>query len=325
MRIAIHPHPRPTTKTYDQHLYSLLKSHCHTHEYIATASPKSSFDLFHSSTHHIPTRVWLKGVPFVITIPNLHYINHSHLYSRWQRALVKETLRTKCRNASRIITTNTRTRSELIDLFNIDEDRVETLLPLGAQLPLESISSDKLRYISRKYDLPPRFILTIGNIGTAHHHDKLIESLFECSPDMGIVICGRHTRFVDNILHFARMHNRALSTQFIYEFDTEELAPLMSLATLYVSLVQSPASHIIEAMRAGTPMILSDLHSNEELAGDAALYVDPHQEGALTDSLNQLLSDKNLHDRVSKSASERSEEFSPRAFALRLSQIYNEL
>ena len=82
---------------------------------------------------------------------------------------------------------------------------------------------------------------------------------------------------------------------------------------------------VVEALRAGLPMVLSDTRLNREAAGDAAVYVDPEAVGEVAAALENVLWDETFRSEMRRRERRRAELFSEYAVARRLIDIYSSL
>jgi glycosyltransferase involved in cell wall biosynthesis len=97
----------------------------------------------------------------------------------------------------------------------------------------------------------------------------------------------------------------------------DELLSLYRGATLfaYPSLYEGFGLPVLEAMKAGVPVLTSDISSLPEVAGDAAIYANPRNIESITAGLERGLSDKRLRTRLVKRGSERAATFSWERYA----------
>lgn len=146
---------------------------------------------------------------------------------------------------------------------------------------------------------------------------------------IGVVICGRRTAYSDFLLNYARRRHLAARVEFIYELAPRDLPALFRLAHAFVYLPDAAAEAsivpVVEALRAGLPMLLSDTPVNREAAADAALYADPECVEAVAEALPPLLRDETLRRTMREREVRRAELFSEYAVAERLMQIYTSL
>jgi len=104
---------------------------------------------------------------------------------------------------------------------------------------------------------------------------------------------------------------------------------LFRLARTFVYLpdaeIEASIVPVVEALRAGLPMVLSDTRLNREAAGDAAVYVDPEAVGEVAAALENVLWDETFRSEMRRRERRRAELFSEYAVARRLIDIYTSL
>ncbi len=146
---------------------------------------------------------------------------------------------------------------------------------------------------------------------------------------VGVVVCGRRTAYADFLLGYARERHMAARVDFIYELSPEDLPALFRLARTFVYLpdaeIEASIVPVVEALRAGLPMVLSDTRLNREAAGDAAVYVDPEAVGEVAAALENVLWDETFRSEMRRRERRRAELFSEYAVARRLIDIYSSL
>ena len=146
---------------------------------------------------------------------------------------------------------------------------------------------------------------------------------------VGVVVCGRRTAYADFLLGYARERHMAARVDFIYELSPENLPALFRLARTFVYLpdaeIEASIVPVVEALRAGLPMVLSDTRLNREAAGDAAVYVDPEAVGEVAAALENVLWDETFRSEMRRRERRRAELFSEYAVARRLIDIYTSL
>ena len=146
---------------------------------------------------------------------------------------------------------------------------------------------------------------------------------------VGVVVCGRRTAYADFLLGYARERQMAARVDFIYELSPEDLPALFRLARTFVYLpdaeIEASIVPVVEALRAGLPMVLSDTRLNREAAGDAAVYVDPEAVGEVAAALENVLWDETFRSEMRRRERRRAELFSEYAVARRLIDIYTSL
>jgi glycosyltransferase involved in cell wall biosynthesis len=93
-------------------------------------------------------------------------------------------------------------------------------------------------------------------------------------------------------------------------------------AVLFASLYEGFGLPVLEAMQLGTPVLTSTTSSLPEVAGNAALIVDPYSPSAIAEGLRCLESDRALCERLSAAGLRQAEGFSRARYADRLTALY---
>jgi glycosyltransferase involved in cell wall biosynthesis len=107
----------------------------------------------------------------------------------------------------------------------------------------------------------------------------------------------------------------------------ETLAVMYRLASVFVfpSLYEGFGLPPLEAMASGTPVVTSNVSSLPEVAGDAAVLVDPLDPEAIADGIYRVLTDETLRDTLRRRGPARARQFSWEASVRRVREIYDEV
>jgi len=96
-----------------------------------------------------------------------------------------------------------------------------------------------------------------------------------------------------------------------------------AICLVFPSLYEGFGLPILEAMACGTPVITSETSSMPEVAGDAALLVNPYDIPAIADAMNRLISDNQLRERLISMGLERTKQFSWKKCAEETLSVFN--
>ena len=329
MKIGLDTAPVSARSSYFQDLADVLAHYAPEHEYIVDAKRRERLDLYHGFRSSLPLSVHLGRVPAVMTVPNLNFLRYPRLYPLSERLIALRLYRRALRQAHRVITVSTPAREELSERLSIDPAKIEVLMPLAARVPQEPPHQAELEHTRRKYGLPERFILMLGAVEPRHNHEAVLDALSAMESAVGVVVCGRRTAWSDSLLNRARERHLATRVDFIYELSPADLPALFRLARVFAYLPDAEAEAsivpVVEALRAGLPMVLSDTPVNREAAGNAAAYVNPGAPGEVVAALENALCDESWRQTMRQRERRRAELFSEYAVAERLMQIYTSL
>ncbi|MBD3277822.1 MAG: glycosyltransferase [Candidatus Aegiribacteria sp.] len=174
--------------------------------------------------------------------------------------------------------------------------------------------SQRLERTREKLNLPSRFVLFLGTLEPRKNLPRLLEAFAGICDKIPhkLVLSGPvgwKSSELEAKLHDPRIADRVQLTGFV---DAEDIPPLLSLAEIFVypSLYEGFGLPVLEAMACGTPVITSTTSSLPEVAGDAALLVDPESSSAISGALVRLARDEDLRDELKELGLQRSRKFS---------------
>src|SRR5947207_3885856 len=96
-------------------------------------------------------------------------------------------------------------------------------------------------------------------------------------------------------------------------------------AFVFPSLYEGCGLPALEAMASGTPVVTSNVSSLPEVAGDAAVLVDPYDPAAIADGIYRVLTDESLRRSLRQRGLARASQFSWEASVRRVRDIYNHI
>ncbi len=130
--------------------------------------------------------------------------------------------------------------------------------------------------------------------------------------DLRLVLAGKKGWLYDDL--FARVEALGLNDRVVFTGYTadDDKAPLLSgaLALVYPSLYEGFGLPVLEAMACGVPVLTSNASSLPEVAGSAALLVDPLDVDAITDAMSRLINDVDLRNALVEKGYAQIAEFS---------------
>ncbi len=193
-------------------------------------------------------------------------------------------------------------------------------------------SSDEVRIapVRAHYALPARYILYVGTIEPRKNLDRLVQAFAALAPNyptLSLVIAGMMGWKQDHLLglcHSLGIQDRVLFPGFVAE---EHKASLIAGCELFVypSLYEGFGLPVLEALASGVPTVTSNLSSLPEVAGDAALLVDPKDANALAKAMDAILSDPELAAELRRKGPEQAAKFTWEHTAEQTTAVYQEL
>jgi glycosyltransferase involved in cell wall biosynthesis len=215
--------------------------------------------------------------------------------------------------ADRIIAVSNVTKEHLIHFFGISPDRVQTVYLGLSEHFRNPIPAADLSQIRSKYDLPERFFLYCGQIYPPKNFARLLRAFAEVGPMMGIslVVAGEHTWLCDDELALIDTLQLAQWVRRVGWVPHDNLPAFYSMAEALVmpSLYEACPSPPIEAMACSCPVITADRHGTKEVAGEAALLIEPENVQAIADAMRKVVTDSKLRQDLIAAGLVRQREF----------------
>lgn len=267
----------------------------------------------------------------ILTIHDISWEYHAELYSPGDLLRLKTTVPWSARRADRILAVSHSVKSALVKLYKLEADKI-VVTPLAAGpnfYPREPASC--WERVRAKYGIEGRYILFVGTMTPRKNLSRVVRAVAWLHRHRGIkeklLIAGPRTvgsgAFL-SILHDLQLEKEVICTGHL---NHEELPDLYSAAEVFVfpSIFEAFGLPTLEAMACGTPVIASNRPAFPEVAGDAALLVDPDDWKAIADAIERVLYDSALCEHLRAAGIQRARQFSWQATAARTLAVYQEL
>ncbi|MFA4890440.1 MAG: glycosyltransferase family 1 protein [Candidatus Paceibacterota bacterium] len=206
-------------------------------------------------------------------------------------------------------------KREIIDNYKIDNTRLKVVHMGGGEL-FKAINKEEARnLIVSKYNIKAPFILDISRLQPHKNIDSLIRAYILVRNSGGVnqklVIVGTPVQDYKKTYEIARESLYKDDIFFVNFVPQEDLNAFYSAADLFVfpSLNEGFGVPVVEAMASGTPVITSNTTALPEVAGDAAVLVDPLNIKQIAYEMNRILSDNNFKKGLIKKGLERAKQF----------------
>jgi glycosyltransferase involved in cell wall biosynthesis len=278
--------------------YSLLNSYRN-----ARFVKKTRF-LFHDKfIYHEPCYV-LRPYPGpkVCTIHDLSHIHYPEYHPKERIKFLNRHL--NINNADHIITGSNFIRNELINIFNIPQDKISSIYH-GISKIFRPRQSNKIKKALLAYNLHEKsYLLSVGTLEPRKNLERLIqafkrlpEQLRKKHPLVLIGIKGWNTQRLEKLTRSLINKEQIYCLGYLPEADLPYLYS-GAYGFIYISIYEGFGLPLLEAMASGIPTLASNESAMPEVVGDAAMLVNPFDIDRITDKLNQLINDLTLRDRL---------------------------
>ena len=224
------------------------------------------------------------------------------------------------RRAKRIITISVNSRDDIVKYLRLPADKIE-IVHLGVEKRFMS-PDIRIEEIRRKYALPQKFILYLGNLSPHKNVQGLIKSYAVLPVNLrkqyklvlGASKSGKYFSYIEKVIREMELAQDVLFTGFIEDKDLPAVYHMSSLFA-YPSLYEGFGLPPLEAMAGGCPVVSSNTSSMPEVLGDAALFFNPYHVEEISQAIRHMLDDENLRNKFRQKGLERAKLFTPEKMA----------
>jgi glycosyltransferase involved in cell wall biosynthesis len=265
-------------------------------------------DLVHSPDFVLPPSLCSKSI---VTIHDLSYVTHPETSHPAQKRYLDKVVPRSVEKANRIIAVSAATRDDLVREYGVDPGRVEVihngLDRIFSRMPTRA-QCDSVR---RLYDLPDRFVLAVGTIQPRKNLRRMIRAVSAVrkrGDDVHLVHAGAPGWLSEDVLE--EMEGLEY-VRVLGPVDDMCMPPLYAEAemTMAASLTEGFMFPVIESMAMGTPVITSNVSSMPEVAGEAAIHVDPLDIEGMAEAIWNIIDNPDVAHRLVRDGIRRAKEF----------------
>jgi glycosyltransferase involved in cell wall biosynthesis len=277
------------------------------------------YDVFHSPFFPLPSRDVVGSVPRVQTIYDLIACKRPDWMPAEVVRLMQEIIAAIEVERDWVTCISEFTKQEFCEYTRMSPDRV-FVTPLAAALhfrPIEDAAA--IDTVRKKYGIPEGdYFLSLGALQPRKNFARVIESFVRIvrqqpRVNVNLVIVGEKAWLYDELLSSVKdadeLRGRLTFTGFVEDADLSAVYS-GAKAFIFVSLYEGFGLPVVEAMQSGTPVIASNTTAVREVAGDAALLVDPADTDELSNAMLLLLQDARRALELKTMGLHRSSEFS---------------
>jgi glycosyltransferase involved in cell wall biosynthesis len=279
-------------------------------------------DVVHFTNYLAPV---LTETPFVVSFHDMSLTLLPEAHTLKKRLLTASLVPAVARRARRILVPSESTRRDVARLLPVDPDRIR-LVPYAASPIYRRLPEGSP--VPRGLRLP--YFLYVGTVEPRKNLARMLRAFARVSsalPDHQFVIVGQAGWKYAEVLKEARRPELAARVVLSGYVPESELPALYNHATalVYPSVYEGFGLPVVEAMACGTPVLTSDGSSLSEVAGGAALLVDPLREDALAEGLVRLARDPALRADLKSRGLVRAAVFSWERTARETIEVYREV
>ncbi|MNK40404.1 D-inositol 3-phosphate glycosyltransferase [compost metagenome] len=291
-----------------------------------------NLDFLHSTCNTSALRL---SVPLLLTLHDIIYLEktdfkgtaYQNFGNIYRRIIVPRVVA----NSKVVITVSNFERNVILEKLKLPADKVEVIYNAVNPKFCIDFRDTEIDDFRKSHSLPESFILFLGNTAPKKNTLNVIKAYVQYKrkavEGLPIVILDYDKEIVYALLE--KLSAGDLKSDFLFPgYIPSDKMPLLYFSStlfLYPSLRESFGLPILEAMACGVPVITSNTSSMPEVAGDAALFVDPYNVEEITAKMIEVLDDPELRERLNLCGLKRAAEFTWKLAAEKLLTIYHNM
>ena len=279
-------------------------------------------DLLHGMAFAVPL-LW--SGPSVVTIFDLSFLRYPEHLGRARRLYLQAATRISARSARRIIAISKSGRHEISTLLGVPENRIDVAVP-GVSDQFRPLESSEVATFRAQLNLPDRFIFYLGTLEPRKNLDTLLRA-YAALPQRGevkLVLAGGKGWQTEQIFALIEQLGITGDTLLPGYISGNDLPLWYNAAEIfaYPSVYEGFGIPVLEAMRCGVPVVVSNATSLPEAAGQDSILLPPFGVDAWRDALASLLTNRDKRVQLSEVGQIHAQSFTWHNTAHRLVESY---
>jgi glycosyltransferase involved in cell wall biosynthesis len=296
---------------------------------IPLALKRAGITLFHAPHYVLPPLIACRSV---VTIHDcIHLMFPQYLPNRLAYGYARASVALAAHRATRVLTVSESSKRDILRFVDVPADKIDVIYnAYDERFGVEPREEDVVR-VRERYQLHDEFVLYAGNVKPHKNLGRLIEA-FQIVRNRGLdhlklVLIGDEISRYAALRRAVHQHQLHKYVRFLGYLPEETLAVMYRLAGVFVfpSLYEGFGLPPLEAMASGTPVVTSNVSSLPEVAGDAAMLVDPYEPDAIADAISRVLTDEALRRDLRQRGLARARQFSWEQSVQRVRDIYSQV
>ncbi|MBI4557607.1 MAG: glycosyltransferase family 4 protein [Candidatus Hydrogenedentes bacterium] len=283
-------------------------------------------DIAHGLFHDLPAA---RRAARVATIHDLSCFRCPETHTPRTRAVQTRLLRHSARHADALVAVSESCKNDLVELLGVPPELVR-VVPGGVYLREFAGELDRqvLKAVTERLGIHGEYFIHLGTLEPRKNVPRLLRAYAtlrsRCRECPKLVLVGKPGWLYQDVfdtIQRLRLHDCAIHAGYL---ERREAILLLrgAKACVYPSLYEGFGLPVLEAMAAGTPVITSNRAALPEVAGDAAIVVNPEDEDALTTAMESLIADSARVETMKQKGLTRAHRFTWEQSARRLLDVY---
>ncbi|MBI4666411.1 MAG: glycosyltransferase family 4 protein [Nitrospinae bacterium] len=290
---------------------------------------KKGVDVFHGPAFMVPLKKYPKTV---VTIHDIVSFIMPDTIPRKYAFYMRMLISLVARRADRIISVSESTKKDLMEWLRVPENKISVVhQAVSDRFRPPAPGEDSLRGLREKFGIRGKYMLFVGNLEPRKNLTRLMEAFASSKNRLGddyqLVICGKKGWLYNDILNACDQLKGANDIVITNYASEDDLLHLYQNSDMFVfpTRYEGFGLPVLEAMACGAPVITSNISSLPEIAGDAALLIDPLSVDEISRAMIKLSNNPGLRAEMREKGFKQAAKFSWMDTARQTLEVYRSI
>lgn len=290
---------------------------------------RDGINIYHGLSHEIPIGVGEKGIKSVVSMHDLIFLHHPHLYPFIDRNIYDWKFKYAAKHADKILAISESTKADLIRFYQTPKEKIEVLYQACDEQFYQLNSPEENRQILAKHQFPQDYLLYVGSIIERKNLLGLVKAIEMLPTDLQIplLILGEGKAYKQKVQEY--IAQKKLEKLFVFcegvPFSDFPAIYQEAKAMIYPSHFEGFGIPIIEALWSKTPVITSQTSSLPEAGGPDSFYIDPKSIKEISSAIEKVLTDEKLSTKMCEKGAAYVQRFHGKTLTEQLIKVYKSL
>jgi glycosyltransferase involved in cell wall biosynthesis len=295
--------------------------------------------LYHGLSHEIPVGIHRTGIPSVVTIHDLIFERYPEQFSRIDVQVYRRKFRYACHHSDRIIAISRQTKSDIVNLYKIPEEKIDICYQSCHPAFGEVVPEKEKQAVRKRYSLPEEFFLYVGSIIERNNLLNICKAMQELSDKTAtpLVVIGNGREYKQRVQDYVHANNLGDQVIFLSDRDAvkrdasflrpETFAAIyqMAVAMIYPSFFEGFGIPVLEALWSRLPVVTSNVSCLPETGGDAAYYLNPENPEEIAEAMLRIYKDATLREEMKQKGWRYAQRFTLEKCTRPVMDVYKKL
>lgn len=300
---------------------------------------KNNINIYHGLSHEIPLGIQHTTIPSVVTIHDLIFERYPQQFNPIDVKTYRYKFSYACRNANKVIAISKQTKEDIINFYNIPEEKIDICYQSCNPAFAVIVSEEEKARMKQLYQLPDQFLLYVGSVIDRKNLLQICKALQLLSPkfSLPLIVIGDGSTYKKEVQQY--IYENKLESQVRFLSDDPKISRLKSYQSaidfpaiyqqatclIYPSIFEGFGIPVLEALWSRIPVITSNVSCLPETGGDAAFYIDPFNTDEMANAILQVSNNETLRKSMVEKGWHHAQQFTEKKSAEGVMNVYTSL